>query len=86
MTQPSFDEYAEALRELQQRHAYLAIELDFGVLIAIIGACQLALRHPDYPRYSHGLLTRWITDVANSLPSEQVRQIILNGFHQEYDQ
>ena len=81
----TYDEYINALRDLATKTTYLQIQVPVVDLFALIGALQLALRHPNFPPASRQIVTNWITSVADNLPSHILRQHIHQGFDPNHD-
>lgn len=86
MKKPSLEAYSAAIEELTRRHGHCTIHLPFLHVMAIIGAVQLALRHPNFPATSHELLTDWINEMATQLPSATLRATIRAGFDPACDE
>lgn len=86
MTAPTLEEFEAALNRLTLQYGEFHLTLKPSLLVTLIGAVQVALRHPAFPSTSRLLLTDWIEQVAAQIPDETVRQVIANGFHEEFDQ
>ena len=66
----------------------VALTLDVSTLLIIVGAIQLALRHPELPRLSSTILLEFIEKVAEGLDQGQngaISEVINRGFNPVYD-
>jgi hypothetical protein len=83
---PTQEEYAFALQILEELHPVMILEIRTAHVILLVGALQLALRHPAFPDYSREVLTTMINDIAKTIPSPVIRETIRVGFNPEFDQ
>ncbi|MCI0391872.1 MAG: hypothetical protein MOB07_24280 [Acidobacteria bacterium] len=84
---PSEQEVFDALNRMEQKHGHMVVPLDFTALPAVIGALQLALRHPEFaPRPSAQIVRRAIRNIQDGLKEEPVLVALIEmGFNPHYD-
>lgn len=82
---PTLEEYVAEVRRLEHQFGYLTLPLSFVQLMTLIGACQLAMRHPQFPPNSKQILNELINDIAGQLHSPVLLRHILAGFDPQFD-
>ena len=81
----SQEEYGAALRELEALHPTTILEIDTAQFVLLIGALQLALRHPSFPSYSRKVITQMIEGFIEQIPNQTMKDHIRMGFDPRYD-
>ncbi len=87
MSKPvTLESYTAAVSRFNAKHPVICLTLDTPIAFAVIGAIQLALRHPQFPAHSKGLLTNIVRDMAQAFAEEPVLVAhIEQGFDPRYD-
>lgn len=66
----------------------IAFEIDIGTTLALCGALQLSLRHPEASKQSTAQVVRSLVfDIKSQIPAEfpAIRELIELGFHPRFD-
>lgn len=84
-TIPTQDDYTNEILRLEREHGYCEMQLSFLQVMGIIGGLQLALRHPKFPATSKQMLTNWIHQVSEQIPSPILQRTIAAGFNPVFD-
>lgn len=81
---------AEAVAEMERwGDRTIVLQLDIATLLGVVGALQLALRHPQFAQRPSALQVRaLIMDLEKQIPAEfpAIKKIINLGFHPRFDQ
>jgi len=82
---------AKALAELERlkaEHGFVRLDLEPGVLLAVLGALQLAMRHPDFKqRPSYVTVAKVIEDIHGHLGRyPALMDLLRRGGIEEYDE
>lgn len=67
----------------------IILELDLNAAFTIVGALQLALRHPQFTKMQSAAAVRaFVLEVRNQIPAEfqALRESIWLGFHPRFDE
>ena len=84
---PKLKEFVEALERLKKKHGHIIIPMEFTAAISLVGALQLALRHPTFPENSRKQVEQFIYSIRDAVSSEPaIVDIIQMGFDPEHDQ
>ena len=79
--------YVEEVDALSERPVVLSV--DVQTLLLLIGALQLALRHPVFPATSKRVVLRFIETSVRTLQPEEngaISEVINRGFNPVYDE
>lgn len=61
------DEYLRDIKRLYARHPEVTFAISSPHILILVGVMQLALRHPEMPKASREVATRFIESVKESL-------------------
>jgi hypothetical protein len=64
------DRFTAALRRAAERKPYIQIDVSWAAATSIVACLQLALRHPDVPRHTRGVVRGVVDSFINEI--EQV--------------
>lgn len=81
----TLDDFTKALEALERLHPTTEIELPTSSLFVLIGALQLAIRHPQLPRTSKRIISGLIEQIRDSLNEPVLMRMIDCGFDARYD-
>ena len=82
----SFDQYAKALNDFCDANPVLAISMHPAGLLELIGALQLAMRHPNLPQTTGVICRQFISDVQRQINDPLIRSVIDMGFDANFDE
>lgn len=82
---PSQEEYSKALSAFEKLHPTIRVELPSAYIFVLIGALQLALRQPQFPRTSRWIVINLIRLIRDGLNEPVLMRTIDLGFDPRYD-
>jgi hypothetical protein len=83
----SFEGFAQSLTRLAEAHDRIVMEIPTIKIFQIVGAIQLALRHPDFPSSSAETCMEFLRQLQSQLAGDYpvLAQLIEQGFDPAYD-
>jgi hypothetical protein len=82
------EEFTREMEQLTQQNMSISLTLTPAQAMALIGAVQLAFRHPGYSGLSRGVVQRIIFDVQKTFSQygvPYVLEVIRRGWFSQYD-
>ncbi len=84
--EPTIEEYLNALKTLAETHPTITVEVDTPHLFILIGALQLAIRHPGFPEYPHAYIVEFIQELQRAVSDEPILAWVIElGFDPAHD-
>lgn len=77
--------YAAALVAFERLHPEITIGFRPSVLLMLVGALQLALRHPHLPPMTRRITTEFVKSVRDNLDEAVLQRTIDMGLDPHYD-
>lgn len=65
------DRFLKGLTQLQAQHSTCLLEVDWGTTTSVVGALQLALRHPDMPPLTRSTVRRFVDRLLDRIGDVQ---------------
>ncbi|OQB32247.1 MAG: hypothetical protein BWY07_02006 [Candidatus Hydrogenedentes bacterium ADurb.Bin170] len=82
---PEEREIMRAIREVSEKNESLQIESSPIILFTVVGALQLALRHPEYPMITKAIVRDYIETVRQAMNHPVIDRLIEQGYQQEIE-
>ena len=82
---PTPEALRDAMRAVEKLHPYITIEMRPSHMFLMVGALQVALRHPEFPKTSARVVRRFIDGFDLACNEATIRRVIQLGFDERYD-
>lgn len=81
------EQYLDALKRIEESTPTIAVEMSPAQSLVVVGALQLALRHPSFPRSSNEIVVSFVRGIQNGMKEREplLAHVIEIGFDPGYD-